>query len=60
MPTDESSKTHGDKLETPKQNPTETSSKPGAKPETPGPHARPAGVSEKIHGDKLDATNGGN
>lgn len=59
MSTDESSKTHGDKLQTPKRNPTETGSKSGGKRETPAPHAHPADASDKIHGDKLDTTNGG-
>ncbi len=55
MFTDESSKVHGDKVQTPKQLPTEDKSKPAhGELESPLPHTHPAGESEKIHGDKLD------
>ena len=55
MFSDDSSKVHGDKVQTPKQLPTENGSKPAHHElESPLPHAHPSGESDKIHGDKLD------
>lgn len=58
MPTDDSAKLHGDKLEESEDHARQPSNMPARdKMEIPSPQEHPTSASVKIHGDKLDETN---